>query len=72
MKSMFAKQQRGQDGGDLDSDEESSWKNGINQTEQMYLLASASIGSSKEDIEFSKDDLKCYKKQVKNYFMNKS
>ena len=50
-----------------------SWSSGLNQAEQMHILASANnISPSKKDIEFSKNDLKGYKKQAKRYFKNKS
>ena len=72
MKKIYAKQQRGHDDNDSDSKEEESWKRGMNQTEQMHLLASAGINTSEDSIAFIKDDLQRYKKQAKRYFKNKS
>ena len=55
---MFAKQGSGGNSVSSDSNEEDSRKSGLNQAEQMHVLAS----------EFDKDDLKRYKKQARKYF----
>jgi hypothetical protein len=47
-----------------DSDKEDSWKQGLNQAEQMHVLASANINPNESNIEFDKDDLRRYKKQA--------
>ena len=72
MKCMFAKQQGGHDGSNLDLSEDEQWSSGINQAEQMHVLASPDTNPSKDDIEFTKNDLKRYKNQTKSYFKNKS
>ena len=66
MKSMFAKQGASSDSSN--SDEEDSWKQGLNQAEQMHVLASANINPNERNIEFDKDDLRRYKKQARKYF----
>jgi hypothetical protein len=64
---MFAKQASG-DSDSSDSDDEDSWKQGLNQAEQMHVLASASINPNGRNIQFNPSDLKRYKKQAKKYF----
>ena len=59
---MFAKQQRGHDSSDSDSKEEELLRSGMNQAEQIHILASAGVIPPEEGIKFSKDDLKCHKK----------
>ena len=71
MKKMYAKQQSGWDS-DLDSSDEESRKSGMSRTEEMYVLASAGINPFNDNIEFSRYDLKRYKKQAKRFFKNKS
>ena len=66
MKSMFAKHNSG--ARSSDSDDEYSWKHGLNQAEQMHVLASASINSNERNIQFDPSNLKRYKKQAKKYF----
>ena len=63
---MFAKQASG-DADSSDSDGEDSWKHGMNQAEQMHVLASAGIDPNDRDIQFSPSDLKRYRKQAKKY-----
>ena len=71
---MFAKQCKGQrhdaDSSDSDSEDE-SWRRGMNNAEQMHVLASAGINSSDSDIEIDNDDLRRYRKQAKKYFQKK-
>ena len=47
-------------------------ENGLNQAKQLHILALTNVSPSKEDIEFSKDDPKMYKKQTNRYLKNKS
>ena len=51
-----------------DSDDEDSWKHGLNQAEQMHVLALAGVDPNERDINFDPSDLKRYKKQAKKYF----
>ena len=44
----------------------------MNQAEQMNVLASTGINPSKDGTEFTKNNLKRYKKQAKWYFKNKN
>jgi hypothetical protein len=67
MKSMFAKQASG-DVDSSDSDDEDSWKHGLNQAEeQMHVLASAGVDPNDRNIQFDPSDLKRYRKQAKKY-----
>ena len=71
IKSMFAKQNKGckhdADSSDSDSEDE-SWRRGMNNAEQMHVLASAGISPSDSDIEIDDDNLRHYRKQAKKYF----
>ena len=70
MKSMFAKQKNNRYDSNLDSSDDKSWKKGMNQVEQMHVLAPASISPSETNIEIDNDDddLKRCRKQAKKYF----
>ena len=68
MKSMFAKHKTGASSDSSDSDDEHSWKNGLNQAEQMHVLASAGVDPNERDINFDPSDLKRYKKQARRFF----
>ena len=70
MKSMFAKQASGNSSDSSDSDDENSWKQGLNQAEQMHVLASAGVAPNERNINFDPSDLKRYRKQAKKYFKN--
>ena len=59
---MFAKQGLGGNSDSSDSEEEDSWKSGLNQAEQLHVLASANVNTNERNIELDKDDLKRYKK----------
>ena len=51
MKSIVAKQKKvGYNSSDSDSSDDQSWKKGINQVEQIHVLATASINPSKSNI----------------------
>jgi hypothetical protein len=66
MKSMFARHKSGASSDSSDSDDD-DWKNGMNQAEQMHVLASAGVDPSEENIQFDSSDLKRYRKQAKKY-----
>ena len=61
----------GPDSSDSDPGGE-SWRRGMNNAEQMHVLASAGINPSDSDIEIDKGDLQRYKKQAKKYFKKKA
>jgi hypothetical protein len=65
MKAMFARQASGDD--DSSDSDDDDWKNGMNQAEQMHVLASAGVDPSEKNIQFDPSDLKRYKKQAKKY-----
>ncbi|OEU21421.1 hypothetical protein FRACYDRAFT_235044 [Fragilariopsis cylindrus CCMP1102] len=67
MKAMFAKH-TGASSDSSDSDDDEPWKKGLNQAEQMHVLASAGFDPSERNINFDPSDLKRYKKQAKRYF----
>ena len=69
---MYTKQHHSHDDSDSNYDEEETRRNGLNQAEQMHILASVNINPSEDDIKFSKDDFKRYSKEGKGYFKNKS
>ena len=72
IKTMASSQQRGKgkcqrsySSSDSSSDEESSWRSGLNEDEQIHVLASAGINPSDDNIEIENDDLRRYWKQAK-------
>ena len=71
---MFAKhrneRRHDSDSSDLDLEAE-SWRRGMNNAEQMHVLASAGISPSDSDIEIDNDDLRCYRKKARKYFQKK-
>ena len=60
LKSMFATQGSGGNSDSSDSDEEDLWQSGLNQAEQLHVLASTNINPNERNLEFDKDDLKRY------------
>ena len=69
---MFAKQHKSNDSDSSDSDSgDKSWGRGMNNIEQMHVLASAGISPTDSNIEIDKDDLRRYRKQAKKYFKKK-
>ena len=60
LKSRLAKQGSGGNSDSSDSDEEDWWKSGLNQAEQLHVLASTNINPNERNLEFDKDDLKRY------------
>ena len=66
IKSMFAANQKSGDSNSSDSDDE-DWKHGMNQAEQMHVLASAGVDPSNKNIQFDPADLKRYRKQAKRF-----
>ena len=66
---MFAKQRNGgYISSDLDSSDDELLKIGMNQAEQMHILASSGINAPDSNIEIDEDFLKRYNKQAKKYF----
>ena len=49
------------------SEDEESWRSGLNGAEHMHVLASAGINPSDDSIEIEDDDLRCYQKQAKKW-----
>ena len=65
IKSMVAASKSG-DSDSSDSDDE-DWRSGMNQAEQMHVLASAGVDPSNKNIQFDPSDLKRYRKQAKRF-----
>ena len=74
IKTMVSSRQRGKgkrrrsySSSDSSSDDEKSWRSGLNGAEQMHVLASAGINPSDDNIDFEYDDLRQYWKQAKKW-----
>ena len=61
------KRRRSYNSRDSSSDEEESWRSGLDGAEQMHVLASAGINPSDDNIEIENDDLRLYQKQAKKW-----
>ena len=61
------KRRRSYSSSDSSSDNEESWRSGLNGAEQMHVLASAGINPSDDNIDFEDDDLRRYRKQAKKW-----